>query len=70
VKERLCGRIDEDTRSGLSLVLLAIAQNRADDVADLVISLSLTGVEADQPTPSPERSTRRWTRWRCSRTRR
>jgi ubiquinone biosynthesis protein len=45
----LLGRIDEDTRSGLSLLLLAIAQNRADDVADLVISLSLTGVEADQP---------------------
>jgi ubiquinone biosynthesis protein len=45
----LLGRIDEDTRRGLSLLLLAIAQNRADDVADLVISLSLTGVDADQP---------------------
>lgn len=45
----LLGRIDEDTRSGLSLLLLAIAQNRADDVADLIISLSLTGAEADQP---------------------
>jgi ubiquinone biosynthesis protein len=45
----LLGRIDEDTRSGLSLLLLAIAQNRADDVADLIISLSLTGVDADQP---------------------
>jgi ubiquinone biosynthesis protein len=45
----LLGRIDEDTRSGLSLLLLAIAQNRADDVADLIISLSLTAVDADQP---------------------
>jgi ubiquinone biosynthesis protein len=45
----LLGRIDEDTRSGLSLLLLAIAQNRADDVADLIISLSLTGIDADQP---------------------
>ena len=45
----LLGRIDEDTRSGLSLLLLAIAQNRADDVSDLIISLSLTGVDADQP---------------------
>jgi ubiquinone biosynthesis protein len=45
----LLGRIDEDTRSGLSLLLLAIAQNRADDVADLIVSLSLTGVDADQP---------------------
>ena len=38
----LLGRLDEDTRRGLSLLLLAIAQNRADDVADLIISLSLT----------------------------
>ena len=45
----LLGRIDEDTRSGLSLLLLAIAQNRADDVADLIVSLSLTGADADQP---------------------
>lgn len=45
----LLGRIDEDTRSGLSLLLLAIAQNRADDVADLIISLSLTGLDGDQP---------------------
>jgi predicted unusual protein kinase regulating ubiquinone biosynthesis (AarF/ABC1/UbiB family) len=45
----LLGRIDEDTRSALSLLLLAIAQNRADDVADLIISLSLTGPDADQP---------------------
>jgi predicted unusual protein kinase regulating ubiquinone biosynthesis (AarF/ABC1/UbiB family) len=45
----LLGRIDEDTRNGLSLLLLAIAQNRADDAADLIISLSLTSVNTDQP---------------------
>jgi ubiquinone biosynthesis protein len=45
----LLGRIDDDTRRGLSLLLLAIAQNRADDVSDLIISLSLTSVKSDQP---------------------
>jgi ubiquinone biosynthesis protein len=45
----LLGRLDDDTRRGLSLLLLAIAQNRADDVADLILSLSLTGVKSDQP---------------------
>ncbi|MFN2627528.1 MAG: ABC1 kinase family protein [Gaiellaceae bacterium] len=44
----LLGRLDEDTRRGLSLLLLAIAQNRADDVADLILSLSLTTVDSDQ----------------------
>jgi predicted unusual protein kinase regulating ubiquinone biosynthesis (AarF/ABC1/UbiB family) len=44
----LLGRLDEDTRRGLSLLLLALAQNRADDVADLIISLSLTSVRSDQ----------------------
>ena len=38
----LLGRLDEDTRAGLALLLLAVAQNRADDVAELVVSLSLT----------------------------
>ena len=38
----LLGRLDEDTRAGLALLLMAIAQNRADDVAELVVSLSLT----------------------------
>jgi ubiquinone biosynthesis protein len=46
----LLGRLDDDTRRGLSLLLLAIAQNRADDVADLILSLSLTGVKSDQPS--------------------
>lgn len=45
----LLGRLDDDTRRGLSLLLLAIAQNRADDVADLILALSLSGVKADQP---------------------
>jgi ubiquinone biosynthesis protein len=46
----LIGRLDDDTRRGLSLLLLALAQNRADDVADLIISLSLTDVHSDQPS--------------------
>jgi predicted unusual protein kinase regulating ubiquinone biosynthesis (AarF/ABC1/UbiB family) len=45
----LVGRLDENTRTGLSLLLLALAQNRADDVADLIISLSLTDADSDQP---------------------
>jgi predicted unusual protein kinase regulating ubiquinone biosynthesis (AarF/ABC1/UbiB family) len=44
----LLGRLDEDTRTGLALLLLAVAQNRADDVAELVISLSLTSTRSDQ----------------------
>jgi len=44
----LLGRLDEDTRTGLALLLLAVAQNRADDVADLVVSLSLTSARSDQ----------------------
>jgi ubiquinone biosynthesis protein len=43
----LLGRLDEDTRAGLALLLLAVAQNRADDVADLVVSLSLTSTRSD-----------------------
>ncbi|MDX6475216.1 MAG: ubiquinone biosynthesis protein [Gaiellaceae bacterium] len=44
----LIGRLDDDTRTSLALLLLAIAQNRADDVADLIISLSLTTTESDE----------------------
>src|SRR5439155_26053706 len=44
----LLGRLDQDSRRGLALLLLAIAQNRADDVADLILSLSLTTVQSDQ----------------------
>jgi ubiquinone biosynthesis protein len=44
----LIGRLDDDTRTSLALLLLAIAQNRADDVADLIISLSLTSTQSDE----------------------
>ena len=44
----LLGRLDDDTRTSLALLLIAIAQNRADDVADLIISLSLTTTESDE----------------------
>ena len=44
----LLGRLDEDTRTGLALLLLALAQNRADNVADLVVELSLTSARSDQ----------------------
>jgi ubiquinone biosynthesis protein len=44
----LLGRLDEDTRRDLSLLLLALAQNRADDVADLLIGLSLTTLDSDE----------------------
>lgn len=43
----LIGRLDDDTRTSLALLLLAIAQNRADDVADLIVSLSLTSYASD-----------------------
>ncbi len=45
----LLGRLDDDTRRGLGLLLLALAQNRADDVSDLILGLSLTGLDSDQP---------------------
>jgi ubiquinone biosynthesis protein len=44
----LLGRLDDDTRRNLSLLLLAVAQNRADDVADLILGLSRTSLGADQ----------------------
>ncbi|HEU5244470.1 MAG TPA: AarF/UbiB family protein [Gaiellaceae bacterium] len=44
----LLGRLDEDTRAGLALLLSALAQNRADDVAELLIALSLTSTRSDQ----------------------
>src|SRR5581483_1645859 len=44
----LIGRLDDDTRTSLALLLLAIAQNRADDVADLILSLSLTTPDSDE----------------------
>jgi ubiquinone biosynthesis protein len=44
----LIGRLDDDTRTSLALLLLAVAQNRADDVADQIIELSLTTAESDE----------------------
>jgi ubiquinone biosynthesis protein len=43
----LLGRLDDDTRRTLSLLLLAVAQNRAEDVADLILDLSLTTLSSD-----------------------
>jgi ubiquinone biosynthesis protein len=45
----LLGRLDDDTRRNLALLLLAVAQNRADDVADLLIGLSRTSLGSDEP---------------------
>jgi ubiquinone biosynthesis protein len=44
----LLGRLDDDTRRRLALLLMAVAQNRADDVAELILGLSLTTVQSDQ----------------------
>jgi len=44
----LLGRLDDDTRTVLSLLLLAMAQNRADDVANLMLGLSLTTFRSDE----------------------
>jgi len=43
----LIGRLDDDTRTTLALLLLALAQNRAEDVADLIYGLSLTELSSD-----------------------
>ena len=44
----LLGRLDDDTRRTLGLLLLALAQNRADDVADLILNLSLRTLSTDE----------------------
>jgi ubiquinone biosynthesis protein len=44
----LLGRLDDNTRRLLSLLLLAMAQNRADDVADLILGLSRTSLDSDE----------------------
>jgi ubiquinone biosynthesis protein len=46
----LLGRLDEETRTTLSLLLLALAHNRTEDVAALLLSLSLTTLESDEPS--------------------
>ena len=45
----LLGRLDDDTRRALALLLLAVAQNHADDVADLILGLSGTSLTTDEP---------------------
>jgi ubiquinone biosynthesis protein len=45
----LLGRLDDDTRRTIALLLLAIAQNRADDVAALILEVSLTDFASDEP---------------------
>ena len=45
----LLGRLDDETRTKLSLLLLAIARNRAEDVAAVLLSLSLTTLDSDEP---------------------
>jgi ubiquinone biosynthesis protein len=44
----LLGRLDDDTRRTLGLLLMALAQNRAEDVADLILGLSLTNLASDE----------------------
>jgi ubiquinone biosynthesis protein len=45
----LLGRLDDDIRSGIGQLLLALAQNRGDDVAALILRLSKTTLESDEP---------------------
>jgi predicted unusual protein kinase regulating ubiquinone biosynthesis (AarF/ABC1/UbiB family) len=44
----LLGRLDDDTRRAFALLLLAVADNRSDDVADQILELSLTPLDADE----------------------
>ena len=46
---RPAGTTRRDTRRNLALLLLAVAQNRADDVADLILGLSRTSLGSDEP---------------------
>jgi ubiquinone biosynthesis protein len=45
----LLGRLDDDTRTTIAQLLLSIAQNRGDDVAALILSLSHTTLQSDEP---------------------
>jgi predicted unusual protein kinase regulating ubiquinone biosynthesis (AarF/ABC1/UbiB family) len=45
----LLGRLDDETRTTLSLLLLAMAHNRSEDVAALLLSLSLTTLDSNEP---------------------
>jgi ubiquinone biosynthesis protein len=44
----LLGRLDDDMRTAISQLLLAIAQNRSEDVAALMLRVSLTTLESDE----------------------
>ena len=44
----LLGRLDDETRSTVALLLVAIARNRAEDVASLILALSLTTLDSDE----------------------
>ena len=44
----LLGRLDDETRTTLARLLLAIARNRSEDVAGLLLSLSLTTLGSDE----------------------
>ena len=44
----LLGRVDDDTRRAFALLLLAVAENRSDDVAGQILELSLTPLDADE----------------------
>jgi predicted unusual protein kinase regulating ubiquinone biosynthesis (AarF/ABC1/UbiB family) len=45
----LLGRLDDETRTTLSLLLIAIARNRPDEVSSLLLGLSLTTLGTDEP---------------------
>jgi predicted unusual protein kinase regulating ubiquinone biosynthesis (AarF/ABC1/UbiB family) len=45
----LLGRLDDETRTALALLLLALAHNRSEDVAAVLLSLSLTTLDSDEP---------------------
>jgi ubiquinone biosynthesis protein len=45
----LLGRLDDETRTSLALLLLALARNRSEDVAAVLLSLSLTTLDSDEP---------------------
>jgi len=44
----LLGRLDDETRTTLALLLLALAHNRSEDVAAVLLSLSLTTLDSDE----------------------
>lgn len=45
----LLGRLDDDTRTVIAQLLLAIAQNRAEDAAGLILRISATTLDSDEP---------------------